>query len=77
MGDAARPLFDPTEPIPPQWRELYAELAADWIREHGTLPPSLEELVDWSNLPSDVPLEAEIAYLEGRGPDPSPCSSSD
>lgn len=77
MGDAARPLFDPKEPIPAQWRELYAELAADWIRERGTLPPSLEALVEWSTEASDVPLAAEIAYLEGRGSDPSPCSSSD
>jgi hypothetical protein len=75
MGDAARSLPGAGEPLPPEWREVYADLAADWIRELGTLPPSLEALAAWGAEDSGVPLEAEIDHLEGRGPDP--CSSSD
>jgi len=56
-----------------EWREHYADLAAAWVREKGNLPPSLEALADWAAEPTDVPLEAEISYLEGRAPDPSPC----
>jgi hypothetical protein len=75
MGDAARPLLASNELIPAEWRDLYAQLAADWIREHGSLPPSIEELVEWGTQDAGVPLEAEIAYLEGKGPDPWPLSS--
>jgi len=77
MGGAARPLIDPNEPIPPKWRDLYADLAAEWIRQFGTVPSSLDELTKWGfETDSGVPAEAEIAYLEGQGPDPWPCSSS-
>jgi len=62
--------------LPPEWREHYAMLAADWVREKGTLPPSLEALAEWACQPVDVDPEAEIAFLEGRGPDPFPCRSS-
>jgi hypothetical protein len=64
----------PTAALPLERRELYASLAAAWIRTHGTLPPSIEALVRWAAEDSGVTLEAELAYLEGRGPDP--CSSS-
>lgn len=74
MGDAARPLPEPNEPLPPQWRQLYADLAAEWIRERGTLPTSLEALAEWGAQDSGIPVDAEIAYLEGQGPDP--CSPS-
>jgi hypothetical protein len=74
MGDAARSLPSLDQPLPPEWRQLYADLAAAWIRELGTLPPSLEALAAWGAEDSGVPLDAEIAYLEGRGSDP--CSSS-
>jgi hypothetical protein len=61
------------EVIPADWREHYADLAAAWVREKGTLPPSLKALADWAAEPLDIPLDAEIAFLEGRGPDPDPC----
>jgi hypothetical protein len=64
----------PADALAPERRELYASLAAAWIRAHGTLPPSLDALVRWAAEDSGVTLEAELAYLEGRGPDP--CSSS-
>lgn len=60
--------------VPPEWREHYAQLAAAWVREKGTLPPSLEELAEWGAGSLDgASSEAEIAYLEGRGSDPDPC----
>lgn len=59
----------------PEWREHYAALAAAWVREHGTMPPSLEELATWGQQDAGSDFEAELAYLEGRGPDP--CSKSD
>ena len=62
--------------LAPEWRDHYADLAAEFVRATGTLPASLEELAAWAAAPTDVPLEAEVAYLEGRGPDPSPCRSS-
>ncbi len=58
--------------VPPEWRDHYAALAAAWVRLHGKLPPSLEALARWE---ADVPLEEELAYLEGGAPDP--CSKSD
>ena len=74
MGDAARDLKASDQPLPPEWRQIYADLAADWIRKRGTLPPSLEALAAWGAEDSGVSVEAEIAYLEGRGSDP--CLSS-
>ncbi len=68
----ASPL-DPGE-LPPEWRDHYAELAAAWVRARGTLPASLAELAHWATEELQVPLEAELAYLEGRGPDPCPPS---
>jgi hypothetical protein len=62
--------------LPAEWREHYAELAADWIRENGTVPPSLEALAEWGCEPLDVDLDAEIAFLQGRGPDPFACRKS-
>jgi hypothetical protein len=61
-------------PLAPEWRDHYAALAAAWVRSHGTLPPSIEALAAWGAEDSGVSLEAELAYLEGRGPDP--CSPS-
>jgi hypothetical protein len=61
------------EVIPDDWREHYADLAAAWARERGTLPPSLEAFAEWAAEALDIPLDAEIAFLEGRGPDPDPC----
>ncbi len=57
--------------VPPEWREHYAALAAEWVRRNGKLPPSLEVLARWD---VDVPLEEELAHLEGTAPDP--CSKS-
>jgi hypothetical protein len=62
-------------PVPPEWRDHYAALAAAWVREHGTLPPSFEALARWGLEDAGVNVEDELAYLEGRGPDP--CSRSD
>lgn len=56
--------------LPPEWREHYADLAAAYVREKGMLPPSLEALAQWATEPADLPVDAELAYLEGRGPDP-------
>jgi len=53
--------------VPPEWRDHYAALAAAWMRQHGTIPPSLETLARWD---AGVALEDELAYLEGRSPDP-------
>lgn len=60
--------------LPPEWREHYAELAATWVRERGTLPPSLEALARWGAEATSVSVDDEVAYLEGRGGDP--CSAS-
>lgn len=68
-------LVDPGE-LPPAWRDHYAELAAAWVRARGTRPPSLTELARWAAEELEIPLEAELAYLEGRGPDPCPQRSS-
>jgi len=38
------------------------------------LPPSIEALAQWGVEDAGPNLEAELAYLEGRGPDP--CSES-
>jgi len=67
--------IDASGTVPPEWREHYAALTAAWVRAHGTLPRSLEVLAEWAGGDADVDLEAELAYLEGRGPDP--CSTSD
>lgn len=56
--------------VPPEWREHYAALAAAWVREHGTVPPSLEALARWD---SGVAVSDEIDYLEGLAKDP--CSN--
>ncbi len=66
MGDAARDLRTPDDPLPPEWRQVYADLAADRIRELGTLPPSLEALAAWGAEDCGTPVEAEIAYLEAQ-----------
>ena len=66
---------DPAGALTPEWREHYAALAAAWVREYGTMPPSLEELATWAQQDAGSDFEAELAYLEGRGPDP--CSKSD
>lgn len=63
--------------LPPQWREHYAALTADWVREKGTLPPSLEALAEWASEALDVDVADEIAFLEGRGADPRTCRKSD
>ncbi len=62
------------EPRPAERRPVIAALAAAWVRERGTLPPSIEALVEWGAEDAGVELEAELAFLEGRGPDP--CSPS-
>ncbi len=62
------------EPLPAERRPVIAALAAAWVRERGTLPPSIEVLVEWGAGDTGVELEAELAFLEGRGPDP--CSPS-
>jgi len=62
------------EPLPAERRSVIAALAAAWVRERGTLPPSIEALVQWGAEDSRVEIEAELAFLEGRGPDP--CSPS-
>ena len=64
---------EPHDAIAEDWREHYADLAAAWVREKGTLPRSLKALADWATEPLDIPVDAEIAFLEGRGPDPNPC----
>jgi len=61
---------DPMGALAAEWREHYAALAAAWVREHGMMPPSLEELAAWGQEDGPADLEAELAYLEGRGPDP-------
>lgn len=75
MGEPTRELPEQEGELPAEWREHYAELAADWVREKGTLPPSLEALAEWASEPLDVDLEAAIAFLEGRGTDPLACKS--
>ncbi len=69
MGDAARTLPGLDESIPAEWRQHYADLAAAWVREHGTVPSSLEALAVWGVEDSGVCLDRELAYLEGRGSD--------
>lgn len=59
--------------LPDEWREHYADLAAAWVREKGTLPPSLDVLAEWAAKPIGTSAEAELAYLEGHGLDPDPC----
>jgi hypothetical protein len=66
--------IDESGAVPPEWRDHYAALAAAWIRAHGTLPPSLKALAEWGVEDAGIGLEQELAYLEGRGPDP--CSKS-
>ena len=61
---------DPSGALSQEWRDHYAGLAAAWVRAHGTLPPSLERLAEWAEEDAGVDIEAELAYLEGRGPDP-------
>ena len=61
---------DPMGAVTPEWRDHYAALAAAWVRAHGTVPRSLEELAQWGLEKAPTKLEAELAYLEGRGPDP-------
>ncbi len=73
MTDAAKDVAESA--LPEVWREHYAALAAQWVREKGTLPPSLEALAAWAAEPTSASLEEEIAYLEGRGPSPDPCPS--
>lgn len=70
----ATPHIDPAGAVAPEWRDHYAALAAAWVRAHGTVPPSLEALAEWASEDGRADLEAELAYLEGRGPDP--CSKS-
>lgn len=71
----ATPHIDPLGGVAPEWRDHYAALAAAWVRARGTVPPSLEALAEWGSEDGPADLEAELAYLEGRGPDP--CSKSD
>jgi hypothetical protein len=56
------------KPIPAARRSVIAALAAAWVRERGTLPPSMEALVEWGAEDSGVSLEDELARLEGRVP---------
>jgi hypothetical protein len=62
--------------LPPEWREHYADLAADWVREKGTLPPSLEVLAEWAAAPREVDADAYLRWLEtGEGESPWPDKS--
>jgi hypothetical protein len=75
MGEPEHQRSDHEGELSPEWREHYAALAADWVREKGTLPPSLEALADWASEPI-VSLEDELAFHEGRGLDPFTCRES-